>query len=256
MRPVSSSLRKSTSSISSPICCTSLRACSTSSVGFAPGSEKLSSSTISRVSGVRSSCETAAVNPARSSSYAARSPGLLTYSSVSRLPPTSYGISSGARPSRARSTPSGSGAPSCRPSSASRARLLAASDSPILVEHDDDLAALLDQDAGPFGGDLHVGEFSAAVVVLSAPEEPCHRMFTVRSPIRSATGDYRRTGGKDPDRRGRRGHRPRNGRPPARGGVRSHRRRRGRGRARAAPLREPRRLRPRPDAARASTAGG
>ena len=55
VRPVSSSLRKSTSSISSPICCTSPRACSTTSAGFAPGSEKLSSNTISRVSGVRSS---------------------------------------------------------------------------------------------------------------------------------------------------------------------------------------------------------
>ena len=50
------------------------RACSTSTGTSSPGSPASSSSESSRASGVRSSCETAAVKPERNSSYAARSP--------------------------------------------------------------------------------------------------------------------------------------------------------------------------------------
>ena len=72
--PDSSSLRNSTSSISSVIWSTSPTACSISSGMSSPGSAAVSSSVRRRASGVRSSCDTAAVNPDRSSSYAARSP--------------------------------------------------------------------------------------------------------------------------------------------------------------------------------------
>ena len=68
VRPVSSSLRNSTSSISSPICSTSARACVDQLVGVLARQEAVSSSASTRASGVRSSCETAAVKPARSSS--------------------------------------------------------------------------------------------------------------------------------------------------------------------------------------------
>ena len=72
--PDSSSERNSTSSMSSVIWSISPRACSTSAGMSSPGSAVVSSRVSRRASGVRSSCETAAVNPARSSSYAARSP--------------------------------------------------------------------------------------------------------------------------------------------------------------------------------------
>ncbi len=72
--PDSSSERNSTSSMSSVIWSISARACSTSAGTSSPGSVVVSRSVSSLASGVRSSCETAAVKPARSSSYAARSP--------------------------------------------------------------------------------------------------------------------------------------------------------------------------------------
>ena len=62
------------SSISSRIVSISPWACSTSSITSDPGRVAVSRSASTRASGVRSSCETAAVNPARSSSYAAMSP--------------------------------------------------------------------------------------------------------------------------------------------------------------------------------------
>ena len=63
--PDSSSARKSTSSISSRIWSTSARACSTSAGTSSPGSPASSSNESRRASGVRSSCETAAVKPER-----------------------------------------------------------------------------------------------------------------------------------------------------------------------------------------------
>jgi hypothetical protein len=67
-RPDSSSLRKSTSSISSVIWFTSAMACSSTADTSSPGSAAVSRIVSSRASGVRSSCDTAAVNPERSSS--------------------------------------------------------------------------------------------------------------------------------------------------------------------------------------------
>ena len=66
--PLSSSERKRISSISSPAFCTSARACSRSAGTSASGRSAESSRTRMRASGVRSSWETEAVNPARSSS--------------------------------------------------------------------------------------------------------------------------------------------------------------------------------------------
>ncbi len=64
--PVSSSERKSTSSIRWPACSTSTRAWSIRSCTAAPGREAESSNARMRASGVRSSCETAAVKLMRS----------------------------------------------------------------------------------------------------------------------------------------------------------------------------------------------
>ena len=75
--PDSSSERNSTSSISSRADSTSLRARSTSAWMSSPGRVAISSNESNRASGVRSSWETAAVNPVRSSSYAVMSPGWL-----------------------------------------------------------------------------------------------------------------------------------------------------------------------------------
>jgi predicted dinucleotide-binding enzyme len=66
--PDSSSERKSTSSMSSVIWSISARACSTSAGTSSPGSVVVSRMVSNRASGVRSSCDTAAVKPARSSS--------------------------------------------------------------------------------------------------------------------------------------------------------------------------------------------
>ena len=123
--PDSSSLRKRTSSMSSVIWSISPRACSTSAGTSSPGSAVVSSRVRSRASGVRSSCETAAVNPARSSSYAARSPSRERYTRRSRRPPTSYGTTSGITPRSPVRRSDGSGSPSRRPSTACRARRLA-----------------------------------------------------------------------------------------------------------------------------------
>src|SRR2546423_2943264 len=72
-RPVSSSLRKSTSSISSSISSTSARACCSAAAGSPPGRLALSIRASRRARGVRSSWETAAVKPIRSSRYGSRS---------------------------------------------------------------------------------------------------------------------------------------------------------------------------------------
>ena len=74
--PLSSSDRKRISSISSPAFSTSARAWSISAWTSASGRSAESRSTMIRASGVRSSCDTAAVNPVRSSSKLRSSPNL------------------------------------------------------------------------------------------------------------------------------------------------------------------------------------
>ena len=77
-RPVSSSERKRTSSISSAdLLDLELRALDEQLARVLARERAVSSSDISRASGVRSSCDTAAVNPQRSSSYAALLAGSL-----------------------------------------------------------------------------------------------------------------------------------------------------------------------------------
>src|SRR4051794_16186910 len=84
-RPVSSSLRKRTSSTSSAIASTSSRACAISACVSAPESVALSSSASSRASGVRSSCETAAVKPIRSSSKGSMRSGSAMIPSMAKV---------------------------------------------------------------------------------------------------------------------------------------------------------------------------
>ncbi len=57
----------------------------------------------------------------------------------------------------------------------------------MLVEHDDDLPALLDQHGRALGGQTQVGGLLGRLRLLAAAEEPCHEMFTRRSPDRAAT---------------------------------------------------------------------
>src|SRR5580765_1651214 len=84
-RPVSSSLRKRTSSTSSAIASTSCLAWSSNAAVSAPGSEALSSRASRRASGVRSSCETAAVNPIRSSSNGSARSGSAMIRSMAKV---------------------------------------------------------------------------------------------------------------------------------------------------------------------------
>ena len=60
-------------------------------------------------------------------------------------------------------------------------------DAAVLVEHDDDLPALLDQHGRALGGQTQVGGLLGRLWLLAAAEEPCHEMFTRRSPDRAAT---------------------------------------------------------------------
>ncbi len=66
---------------------------------------------------------------------------------------------------------------------------------PVLVEHDDDLTALLDQDVRAFGSQAHIGRLFGVFLVVPPAEEPRHGMFTFRSPDRSRVAVYRRLRG-------------------------------------------------------------
>ena len=168
----------------------------------APGSVALSSSASSRASGVRSSCETAAVKPTRSSSKAARSPGPARGRRASRrarrpctapraacAPPVRASSRSGrARPRRGpRATRARGGWPRSRGGSWSR------------TTHD--LAALLDERARRAP--------PRAAERRARPPGRATRNLTggVTRPITAHPGLSNAACGQGADRRGRRGHR-------------------------------------------------